>query len=230
MTFQVCNSSSFIDLLLYLGYIHSKCWATKLIKNINYIEMSFLSSIIILHASSHLPWGWWNPWVFILKEALWVVQLLSEASRYQLPNHNYCSTLTVRQKNCSSTSYGKYYKTHMPELLAKVMLVPLCNFICPNDDKCRAPEKPSGLCLFSLNRMFPPRTARPPTTLMIVQHHHRLFWYYLDSEYPESWSGISLKYCLSLYPNCVSDDKECPTIGNVVRECTTIKTQLVNTS
>lgn len=74
-------------------------------------------------------------------------------------------------------SYGKYYKTHMPELLAKVMLVPLCNSICPNDDKCKAPEKPSGLCLFSLNRMLPLRTARPPTTLTIVQHHHQLFWY-----------------------------------------------------
>ena len=106
----------------------------------NYTGMLFLSC-------PHLPGGWGNPWIFILKEALWVVQLLRETSRYQLPNNNYGGTLTVQCKIDrwqSFTSYNKYCMTHMPELFVKVMLVPLCSVICPKDDKCRAPEKPSG--------------------------------------------------------------------------------------
>ena len=40
--------------------------------------------------------------------------------------------------------------------------------------------------------------------------------------YPKSWSNISIEYCISLYPNRVPDDEQCPTICNIVIECTAL--------
>ena len=130
--------------------------------------------------TSHLPRRWRDCWVLILQETLRIVELFLETCGDQLSNYNYGSTLTANCTNwiCSWLSHYLYIvdKTYLPKLLRNVILLPCCNLICPKEDRWSAPEQLSGLWRFSLNRILPPKMARPPTTCTEWQYCYCAVW------------------------------------------------------